>query len=143
GDFVKLSGGNDHRVGCWWLVELRPEEGRHLKSKIRNRKTKIGSFGGRRRGQHDADRGAARIRIDVDPAVVVENGSLHDGQTETHAACLGRAKRREDFLPQVGRDSATIVLNGDDHATGPAAFANRFGGQGNARFVLTGCGFRG
>jgi hypothetical protein len=37
GVFVKLSSGDDHSI---WMVGLRPERGRNLKSKIRNRKSK-------------------------------------------------------------------------------------------------------
>ncbi len=50
-------------------------------------------------GQHHADGGALRTRIDVHPAVMIEDGPFHDRQTQSHSAGFGRAKRREHFLP--------------------------------------------
>ena len=50
------------------------------------------------RGQHDAHQGAVRRRIDIHPTVVIENGALHDRETEPHSTRLGRAKRRKYFF---------------------------------------------
>ena len=84
-------------------------------------------FGLRRRWQGNADRRSMRTRIDIDAPVMIEHCPLHDRQTQTHAARLGRAKWRKNFLLHLRGNAAAIILDRHQHAAPALAVAKRFG----------------
>src|SRR6266446_10364367 len=86
--------------------------------------------------QDDADERAARGGIDIDPAVVIEDGAFHDGEAKPHTAWLGRAERRKNLVSQFGVDAFPVVLDGHDNAAAALfALAKRFRRQSDARLV--------
>src|ERR1700704_5255417 len=87
--------------------------------------------------QDNAYERAARGGIDIDPAVVIEDGAFHDGEAKPHAARLCRAERRKNLVSQFGVDAFPVVLDGNDNAIALFALAKRFRRQGDAGLVLT------
>src|SRR3954449_2955387 len=88
--------------------------------------------------QGNAHGGPMRPGIDVYPAVVIENGTLNDRQSEAHPARFSGAKWREDLVAQIGINTFAVIVNADHDLTRAVAVAHRFRSQRDSRFVLTG-----
>src|SRR4051812_49387546 len=59
---------------------------------------------------------AARRVANVDLAAVIAHDLPHERQAEARALLAGREERREDLLPQLGRNAGAIVADLDLHA---------------------------
>src|ERR1700730_14131672 len=91
--------------------------------------------------QDHADLRSLRVRIDIDAPFVIEDGALDDRKSQPHSARLCCAKRREDFILQLRRNSLSVIPDSYDHATGALSIAQRLRAQGNFRFRLIGSRF--
>ena len=106
----------------WSLINIARASPRLLSSRAVVSASAPGAFGLLDRQRHLKLR-AARLRLDRDLTLVVEDETADDIETEprSQARRLGCKEGIEDPVSDLGRNAGPVVGNPDDHPAGLAA----------------------